>query len=535
MLVDLYAAPYTAAALITTTVLALLYGRERTKAKGPRARTVRLPGGEKCVVSGVALGLPGTRRRVFDPSNFAVLREGTNLLEKVDAAGVKAMLRRNVARLRKEHGKATKLPITEENGIAVSARLGVFDLSRDYGVPEPLVKTMGRATQLAVAAGLECMKDAGLIQSVDGQLPESLRDGTGIIYATSFPALDAAVGEISKYGDPRRRPTSELLDALAARVDPENQDLQAALHLLRAKAQECQRPYAFDRKFLFKVLCLANSQLAQLVKARGPNLQTNAACAGTTQAVALAQDLIRAGRCDRVVVVSGDDASGDALMPWVGNGFAALGAASIAKDASSIARPFDKRRSGMVVGAGACGLVIERASSVGTRQRRARCRVVESLVSNSAFHGAAMCATHIASELEAFLQLVERKHGIPRSAIARGVYLSHETGTHATPSSSCAHNEVQALRACFGDDLNELRLVNTKALTGHPMAVGVEDAVAAYALSRNVSFPPRPPNCVADPNLGSALRFADRRPARYALRFAAGFGSQVAFVLYASA
>ena len=103
MLVDLYAAPYTAAALITTTVLALLYGRERKK-KGPRARAVRLPGGEKCVVSGVALGLPGTRRRVFDPSNFAVLREGTNLLEKVDAAGVRAMLRRNVARLRKESG-----------------------------------------------------------------------------------------------------------------------------------------------------------------------------------------------------------------------------------------------------------------------------------------------------------------------------------------------------------------------------------------------------------------------------------------------
>ena len=92
MLVDLYAAPYTAAALITTTVLALLYGRERKKTKRPHCRNVRLPGGEKCVVSGVALGLPGTRRRVFDPSNFAVLREGTNLLEKVDAAGVKAIL-----------------------------------------------------------------------------------------------------------------------------------------------------------------------------------------------------------------------------------------------------------------------------------------------------------------------------------------------------------------------------------------------------------------------------------------------------------
>ena len=42
MLVDLYAAPYTAAALITTTVLALLYGRERKKTKRPHCRDVRL-------------------------------------------------------------------------------------------------------------------------------------------------------------------------------------------------------------------------------------------------------------------------------------------------------------------------------------------------------------------------------------------------------------------------------------------------------------------------------------------------------------
>ncbi len=55
MLVDLYAAPYTAAALITTTVLALLYGRERKK-KGPHARRVRLPGGEKCVVCAPVAG-----------------------------------------------------------------------------------------------------------------------------------------------------------------------------------------------------------------------------------------------------------------------------------------------------------------------------------------------------------------------------------------------------------------------------------------------------------------------------------------------
>ena len=66
-------------------------------------------------------------------------------------------------------------------------------------------------------------------------------------------------------------------------------------------------PYTFDRRFLFRVLSMGHSQFAELIGARGPNTQVNAACASTTQAVALAEDWIRAGRCRRVVVVAADD------------------------------------------------------------------------------------------------------------------------------------------------------------------------------------------------------------------------------------
>ena len=38
-----------------------------------------------------------------------------------------------------------------------------------------------------------------------------------------------------------------------------------------------------------RVLVLGNAQLAQIVGARGPNMQTNAACAGSTLGVAMAQ------------------------------------------------------------------------------------------------------------------------------------------------------------------------------------------------------------------------------------------------------
>lgn len=581
-----------AGAALLTLVLVVRRPKAAARAGAPGARRVALEPCEGCVVSGVGLGLPGTGRKVFCGANAAALLRGECLIEPLGDDQADALLARRVVQLQKSKDKGpTKVPITRrEQTVGVSARLGDFDLSAEYGVPKALAQTMGKATQIAVAAGLEALKDAGLVADVAGddrwKLPEALRDGTGVVYATSFPALDAAVAEVGRYGEylkPSRQSAAALIDALEAKLGGSG-DVADALDALRAAAgghaSPCGSPrkpsadgapsktYTFDRKFLFKVLVLGNSQLAQLTGARGPNLQTNAACAGTTQAVGVAQDLLRAGRCDRVVVISGDDASGDALMPWVGNGFNALGAASTARDAATAARPFDNRRNGMVVGAAACALVIERAGaprprpppggwfarrastsrpcvvaprSGAARPRRARCRVLETLYSNSAYHGAAMCGPHIASELEAFLRLVERKHGVTRKAIAeRGAYLSHETGTHATPSSSCAHNEISALRACFGDELvAKLVVVNTKALTGHPMAVGVEDVVAALALSQPTTpLPPCPPGCVSDANLGVGLALAARDrggpPIKFALRFAAGFGSQVAFVLYSA-
>ncbi len=58
---------------------------------------------------------------------------------------------------------------------------------------------------------------------------------------------------------------------------------------------------------------MGHSQFAEIIGARGPNTQVNAACASTTQALSLAEDWIRAGRCRRVIVVSADDATGDSL------------------------------------------------------------------------------------------------------------------------------------------------------------------------------------------------------------------------------
>ena len=267
------------------------------------------------------------------------------------------------------------------------------------------------------------------------------------------------------------------------------------------------------------------------------------------KAIGMAQDMLISGRADRVVVIAGDNASGDTLLPWLGAGFRALGAATTAATVEDAALPFDKRRSGMLLGAGGIGMVLETETSCQERQKKliigggngeealTKARLLATQYSNSAFHGAALDRTHIASELKRFLADVEFIHGVTKAEIAtHGVYFSHETSTHASDSSSCAGNECAALRDAFGDELlAKLLILNTKGFTGHPMGVSFEDVTAVEVLLRQ-SVPPVTNYSVKDDYLGD-LNISKGGPyaCMYALRFAAGFGSQVAFALYASA
>ena len=89
------------------------------------------------------------------------------------------------------------------------------------------------------------------------------------------------------------------------------------------------------------------------------------------------------------------------------------------------------------------------------------------------------------------------------------------------------------MRKVFGVDLSNLLIVNTKGLTGHPMGVSFEDVVAAEVLCTG-KVPPVANLKEPDPYLGSDLKYSKggNYNCKYALRFAAGFGSQIAIALY---
>ncbi len=115
---------------------------------------------------------------------------------------------------------------------------------------------------------------------------------------------------------------------------------------------------------------MGHSQFAELIGARGPNTQINSACASTTQAVALAEDWIRRGRCRRVVIISADDVTSDNVLEWIGAGFLASGAAATDERVEDAAIPFDRRRHGMLVGMGAAAMVVESAEAAAERGLR---------------------------------------------------------------------------------------------------------------------------------------------------------------------
>ena len=233
---------------------------------------------------------------------------GSLFLLKIFSAKA-ALLDKNVVQIKRLPGGTVKrIPVDKVSLIIkVAAQLGDIDLTAAYGVPAGLAETMDVAAQVAVAAGMEALKNAGLVggrsnDPSEWKLPEKYRDSTGIVYASSFPAMDAAVGEVMRFLQSKTVGAAGIMRLISAlrnrliRASPDRElsdDDEAAFARLLMRSNEIDgssdddsavgNNYVFDRKFLFRVLVLGNAQLAQLTGCRGPNTQTNAACAGTTQ------------------------------------------------------------------------------------------------------------------------------------------------------------------------------------------------------------------------------------------------------------
>ncbi|HVM45716.1 MAG TPA: acyltransferase domain-containing protein, partial [Candidatus Thermoplasmatota archaeon] len=360
------------------------------------------------VVGGASMGLPGQSRRLFDDGNFEALFRGENRIDRLDARWAEKFLEKDIVRLVKDAGEPRMEKVqSAAEVLKLAGRKGDLDVVKEYGVDEKLSKTLDITSKMAIAAALEALHDAGIplvretIVTKSGKklpggwvLPAHMQDETGIVFASAFPGYDNFVQEVSRHVARKyARATLTELDALYHElldvVPPERKSQVSRFyaqhaHKLHELAGDEEKLAGFNRHFLFAVLSLGHAELAELIHARGPNTQVNAACSSSTQAIAIAEDWLRTGRCRRVIVVGADDVTSEHMLEWIGSGFLASGAATTAPSVEEGALPFDRRRHGMIIGSGAVGLVVERREDVEARGMVPVARVLATRVANSA-------------------------------------------------------------------------------------------------------------------------------------------------------
>ena len=500
---------------------------------------------EPVVITGAALGLPGVPR-VFDDENVAKILAGQQFIGSVPHEQRRDIANKHITRLVKsEKGDPVFKTIDDEaDVIKLAGRYGSYSVVEDFGVDRERDLALDPVTRLAIGAGIDALRDAGipLVHSYHTttlgtqlpgpwRLPDEMRDETGVIFGSAFPGIDSVIQDVNKYQEDRARrhelATLEDVRAMITSADGAVAEVDSRIAELRQAIES--DPFVFDRRYLFRALPMGHSQFAEVIGARGPNTQLNAACASTAQALSIAEDWIRAGRCRRVVIISADDVASDTTIPWTGSGFLATGAAATDELVEDAALPFDRRRHGMILGSGTAGLVVESAEAARERGIRPICEMLAGATANSAFHGTRLDVDHISQVMD---QLMRRaaQHGIdPHAIAANTVFISHETYTPARGGSASA--EINGLRHIFGPDADSVVIANTKGFTGHAMGAGIEEVVAVKALETGI-VPPVANFREIDPELGAInLSQGGSYPVTYALRFAAGFGSQIAMAL----
>jgi len=499
------------------------------------------------MITGAALGLPGTEH-IFDDTNIARILRGEQCIDVIPKKYRNAMLDKHIRRLVKSDngGPVFETLTTPADMIKLAGRGGAFNLETEFGVSADRVAALDRVTRLAIAVGLDALRDAGIplvmrykTTSKGTQLPdrwglpEAMRDDTGIIMASAFPGYDSFADEMARYyADHERREELSTLESLRARITEAQSTAALEIDRRIAEVRDTieKNPYVFERRFLLRTLSMGHSQFAEFIGARGPNTQINAACASTSQGISIAEDWIRAGRCRRVIIISADDVTSDHLIEWMGAGFLASGAAATDEVVEEAATPFDKRRHGLIMGMGAASLVVESAEAARERGIQPICEVLSTITANSAFHGTRLDVQHIGGLMETLIAKAEKHSGIERHQIApKTVFVSHETYTPARGGSASA--EINALRKVFGQSADQIVIANTKGFTGHAMATGIEEVVAVKALETGC-VPPVANFKEVDPELGVLnLSKGGTYPVEYALRLGAGFGSQISLTL----
>ncbi len=282
----------------------------------------------------------------------------------------------------------------------------------------------------------------------------------------------------------------------------------------------------FDRISPFfvpmNIVNLAAGNVAIELGARGMCSCVVTACAGGTNAIGDAFRHIRDGYAE-IMMAGGAEAS---ITPIGIGGFSALRALCESNQPARASIPFDKERSGFVMGEGAGMMVLEEYEHAKARGAKILAEIVGYGATCDAHHMTAPSPDG-AGAAAAIKQAVSDA-GIQPQQI--GYINAHGTSTPLNDSI-----ETTAVKSAFGEHAAKLAVSSTKAMTGHMLGASgaVEAVITAKAvgegyLPATINYCTPDPECDLDivPNKGRASEF------EYAMSNSLGFGGHNASIIF---
>ena len=270
------------------------------------------------------------------------------------------------------------------------------------------------------------------------------------------------------------------------------------------------------------ILNMATGNVAIDIGAKGESFAMVTACASGTHCIGEAYRMIKFGYQD-VILAGGTEAG---ITPLGIAGFTNIKALTKSEDKTRASIPFDKERSGFVMGEGAGVLILEELEHAIKRGAKIYAEIVG--------YGATSDAYHITSPAPGgeggarAMKLAMEEAGVAPEEIT---YINaHGTSTHLNDSF-----ETQAIKTVLGEEASKKVMVSsTKGHTGHLLgaAGGVEAIVCSKAIEE--SFVPATINykvpdeeCDLDivPNEGR------NKEIQYAMSNSLGFGGHNSSIL----
>ena len=298
---------------------------------------------------------------------------------------------------------------TNDYKVKLAAEVKNFN-AKDY-MDFKAAKRMELFCQYGVAAAKEAFENAGLNMEQEDPYRVGCSIGSGV---GSLQAAEAACNKIQDKGPSRVNPL--LVPLMISNMAAGNVSIQLGL--------------------------------------KGKSLNVVTACATGTHSIGEAYRSIQCNDAD-VMLAGGTEAS---ICPVGIAGFTALTALSVSDDPEKCSLPFDKNRSGFVMGEGAGVVVLEELEHAKKRGATILAEVVG--------YGATSDAYHITSPAEdgsgaaKAMEMAIKEAGMHKEEI---MYINaHGTATH--------HNELfetRAIKYLFGDHAHKMKINSTKSMIGH--------------------------------------------------------------------